>query len=73
MIQVTTTELKTNTAKYITLANKEDIIITRNGKPVARLIGQKANKVEMAQSLFGILKDVEINEEVLKEERRSAI
>lgn len=73
MIQITTTELKTNIARYIALANKEDIIITRNGNMVAKIIGQKSDKVEMAQSLFGILKDTEIDEKALKEERRSAI
>ncbi len=73
MIQITTSELKTNVARYIALANKEDVLITCNGKTVAKLVGQKEDKVEMAQSLFGILKGTEIDENALKEERRSAI
>ncbi len=73
MIQITTSQLKSNIARYITLAEKEDILITRNGHTVARLIGQKTDKVAMAKSLFGILKNSEIDEKALKEERREKI
>ena len=37
MIKVTATEVKNNFGKYIRLAAKEDIIITKNGKEVGRL------------------------------------
>ena len=73
MIQITTSELKSNIARYITLVEKEDILITRNGKTVARLIGQKADKVAMAKSLFGVIKGTDIDEKALKQERRSKI
>lgn len=35
---VTTTEVQNNFGKYLKLAEKEDIIITRNGKKAARLV-----------------------------------
>lgn len=34
---ITATELKTNIGKYLSLASKEDIIITKNGKSIAKL------------------------------------
>ena len=36
-MQISLTELKTNTGKYIALAEEQDIYITRNGKRAARL------------------------------------
>jgi len=41
MIKVTATEVKNNFGKYIRLAAKEDIIITKNGKEVGRLSATK--------------------------------
>ena len=73
MIQITTSELKANTARYISIVEKEDILITRNGKIVAKLVVQRPDKVEMTKSLFGILKDTDIDEKMLREERRSKI
>jgi prevent-host-death family protein len=73
MIQITTSQLKSNIARYIALVEKEDILITRNGKTVARLIGQKADKVAIAKSLFGILKGSDIDEKALKDERLARI
>ena len=36
-MSITATELKMNLSKYLMLAEKEDIYITRNGKVVAKL------------------------------------
>jgi prevent-host-death family protein len=52
---ITATELKTNIGKYLSLASKEDIIITKNGKSIAKLTNTNEDKVAMAKSLFGIL------------------
>lgn len=41
--------------KYLALASKEDIYITKNGKSIAKLTNTNQDKVEMAKSLFGIL------------------
>jgi prevent-host-death family protein len=73
MIQITTSQLKSNIARYLALVEKEDILITRNGKTVARLIGQKTDKVAIAKSLFGILKGSDIDEKALKDERLAGI
>ena len=73
MIQITTSELKSNIAHYISIVEKEDILITRNGKTVAKLVSQKPDKVQLAKSLFGILKGADIDEKAIKNERRSKI
>lgn len=44
MTQITLSDLKTNTGKYVTLAQEQDVYITRNGKLVAKLVTAKPNK-----------------------------
>ena len=53
MLQITATELKTNLSKYITLAEREDVVITKSGKSVVKLTGIKQDKVKEIESLFG--------------------
>jgi prevent-host-death family protein len=55
-MQVALSELKTNVGKYVNLAKKQDIYITRNGKQVAKIIGTNRNRVADMKSLFGIAK-----------------
>ena len=52
---ITVTELKNNPEKYIQLAAMEDILITRNGKAVAKLSNPNQDRVAIAKSLFGII------------------
>ena len=42
-MSITATELKMNLSKYLMLAEKEDIYITRNGKVVAKLTNPYAD------------------------------
>ncbi|HBW35161.1 type II toxin-antitoxin system Phd/YefM family antitoxin [Desulfosporosinus sp. BICA1-9] len=65
---VTATEFKTNIGKYLTLVNEEEIVITKNGKGVAKLSPLKEDKVKMVESLFGIIPD-EMTLEQAREER----
>jgi len=39
MIQVALSEVKNDLSKYLKLAEQEEIVITRNGKPAGLLIG----------------------------------
>lgn len=65
---ITATELKNNLGKYLDLAAKEDIIITKNGKRIAKLTSATEDKMTIAKSLIGILpSDVTLEE--AKEER----
>ncbi len=65
---VTATELKNNMGKYLDLATKEDIIITKNGKRIAKLTSVTEDKMTIAKSLIGILPS-DITKEEAREER----
>jgi len=71
-MSITATELKMNLGKYLLLAEKEDIFITRNGKVVAKLTNPYQDRVETAKSLFGIIPS-DITLEEAKEERLNKI
>ena len=71
-MSITATELKANLGKYLLLAAKEDIYITQYGKVVAKLTNPFQDRVEIAESLFGILPQTMTLEEV-KAERMSEI
>ena len=65
---VTSTELKVNLSKYLGLAAKEDIFITKNGEPIAKIVLPKQSIVE---ELAGCAKlnDRRDYKEVIREER----
>ena len=71
-MSITATELKMNLGKYLMLAEKEDIYITKNGKVIAKLTTPFQDRVDMAKSLFGIL-PADITLEEVREERLSKI
>ena len=71
-MSITATELKMHLSKYLMLAEKEDIYITRNGKVVAKLTNPYQDRVDMAKSLFGIL-PADITLEESKKERLNKI
>ena len=68
---ITATELKNNLGKYISMADTEDIIITKNGNGVARLTNAKDSKLLALRSLRGVLKDKEMNLDNARKERLS--
>ena len=63
-MSVTATELKANLGKYLILAATEDILITQYGKVIAKLTNPFQDRVEIAESLFGILPQTMTLEEV---------
>ncbi len=54
-MSITATELKANLGKYLLLAATEDVFITQYGRVVAKLTNPFQSRVEIAESLFGIL------------------
>ena len=54
-MQVSVSELKTNVGRYINLADKQDIYITKNGKQVAKLVSTKVDRVAAMRSIFGAI------------------
>ncbi len=68
---ITATELKTNIGKYLTLADSEDVLITKNGHSVAKLVSVRSGKTSALHSLRGILKGSDATLESIREERLS--
>ena len=60
-------KFKKNLGKYLLLAETVDIFITRNGKVVAKLTNPNQDRVNRAESSFGILSDHRTLEESKKE------
>ena len=65
----TATEMQNNFGRYLTIvADGKEVIVTKNGKEVARLIPRNAAVSYLTDSLAGILKgDVDLRQ--AKEER----
>ena len=69
---VNATEFKTRTGKYLELVDNEEIIITRNGREVAKLVPISKQGTPNADYLYGLLADFpnkDIDKERLRNER----
>ena len=66
-MSVTATELKANLGKYLTLAATEDVYITQYGKVIAKLTNPFQDRMEIADSLIGILPQTMTYEEAREE------
>ena len=71
-MSITATELKANLGKYLLLAATEDVYITQYGKTVAKLTKPFEERVELAESLFGVLPKTMTLEEA-REERDDGV
>ena len=65
---ISATEFKSNFGKYLELAEKEDIVITRNGKRVVKLTNAAKDKSDILQALTGIIPS-DVSLENAREER----
>lgn len=65
---ITATELKLNLSKYLLLAEKEDICITKNGRPIAKLVSPYQDKLKIVDELFSSVPS-DLNIEEAREER----
>jgi len=68
-MHVTATEFKSNIGRYLTLVDSEEIVITKNGRSVARLSSAKRSKADIVRSLIGIIPDDGTTLEQSREER----
>ena len=66
---ITVTELKENIGKYFALADSEDIIITKNGKQVAKLTTINNSSGLLTDSLIGVIPNPAVEPAQLREER----
>ena len=71
MTQISVSELKTNTGKYVMMAMDQDIMITKNGQVVAKLVTAKVDKREAFQHFVSLFpeKGLELDPEKAREER----
>jgi prevent-host-death family protein len=67
---ITATELKTNIGRYLETVKREDIVITKNGKKIARIVREEDDRITTAKSLFGILPSSASLEEIKSERRK---
>jgi len=72
LMQIALSDLKTNVGKYVDLADTEDVIVTKYGKPAARIIRfdkepwylkRIPEKITSIDSLFGTLpNDIDLDD-----------
>jgi prevent-host-death family protein len=72
LMQIALSDLKVNVGKYVDLADTEDIIITKYGKPAAKIIRYNKDpwymknlpkKITSVDSLFGTLpNDIDLDD-----------
>lgn len=64
------TQLKANLGKYVTMARDQDILISKNGKVVAKLVTAKVDKVAAVEELISMFpKGKKIDYDKMREER----
>ena len=65
---VSSTEVQNDFGRYVDLAAEHEIIITRDGLPVAKLLGVKKNGPYLSDRLVGLV-PADVDERLLKAER----
>ncbi|MBQ6094063.1 MAG: type II toxin-antitoxin system prevent-host-death family antitoxin [Lachnospiraceae bacterium] len=71
-MSITATELKNNLSKYLLLSNTEDVYITKNGKVIAKLSNPYQDRINIVDSLMGII-PADMTLEESREERLNKI
>lgn len=71
MTRVSMSELRTDLDKYVAMANGQDIIITENGKAVAKLVTAEATKKEAFKHFLSLFpeKGLDLDQDQVREER----
>jgi len=65
---INSSDFQNNVGKYLDLAEGQEIVITRNGSPVARLLGMNKTISFLSDRLVGLIPPDE-DEDAEKEER----
>jgi len=69
---ITATEFKENFGKYLDLAAREDIFITKNGRVVAQLSQPQSYKLDVLNELVGLAEgNGDVSLDRIKKERLS--
>jgi len=65
---INSSDFQNNVGKYLDLAEGQEIVITRNGSPVARLLGMKKTISFLSDQLVGLIPP-DVDEDAEKAER----
>jgi prevent-host-death family protein len=65
---VNSTELQNNFGKYLELAAQQEIVITKNGRTVARMLGADNAASFLSDRLVGLIRE-DVNEDAVKNDR----
>lgn len=68
---ITSTELKNNLSKYLSLAEKEDVFVTKNNVTIAKICNPYDEVNKMLDELTGIISSNNINEDDLQNDPRA--
>lgn len=68
---INSSDFQNNVGKYLDLAEGQEIVITRNGSPVARLLGMKKTISFLSDQLVGLI-PLDVDEYAEKAERLAA-
>ncbi len=68
-MQITATELKMNMGKYLAMAGRQDIYITKNRRTGARPTRPSADRVATLDSLVGIARGADMTLDDIRKER----
>ena len=71
MTQISVSDLQANAGKYVMMAKDQDIMITKNGKVVAKLVTAKVDKKEAFKHFLSLFpeKGLDLDPEQVREER----
>lgn len=61
MTQISLSDLKVNPGKYVSMAQEQDIMITRNGRIVAKIVTAKPDKKAAWDNITSIFKETGID------------
>lgn len=61
MTQISLSDLKVNPGKYVSMAQSQEVMITRNGKIVAKIVTAKPDKRAAWDNITGIFRDADMN------------
>lgn len=66
---ITISELKANIGRYMDAAGAEEILVTRKGRVIARILPPVNDKMAALHSLIGAAKGVDMTLEEIRSER----
>lgn len=73
MMQISLSDRKVNPGKYVSMAQNQDIMITRNGNIVAKTVTAKPDKKAAWDNITGVFRSQEMKEVEVPQEREERI